>query len=205
MSEPARVIVLAGPSGAGKSRLAERLGLPVLRLDDFYKEIGDPSLPMMRLGTDEVVDWDHADSWDCDAAVAALTAACRDGRVETPVYDISTSSRTGHHLLDLHGSAYVVAEGIFAHQVVDRCRAAGILADAVCVRQHALVTFWRRLRRDLAEHRKPWWVLVRRGILLMRVQGLVVDAAVERGCTPCTPDQAWARLTPLLARTPARG
>ena len=32
----AQVVVLAGPSGAGKSRLAERLGLPVLRLDDFY-------------------------------------------------------------------------------------------------------------------------------------------------------------------------
>jgi hypothetical protein len=28
---PRGVIVLAGPSGAGKSRLAERLGLPVLR------------------------------------------------------------------------------------------------------------------------------------------------------------------------------
>ena len=40
-----RVIVLAGPSGAGKSRLAERLGLPVLRLDDFYKSGGDPTLP----------------------------------------------------------------------------------------------------------------------------------------------------------------
>ena len=39
------VIVLAGPSGAGKSHLAERLELPVLRLDDFYKDAGDPTLP----------------------------------------------------------------------------------------------------------------------------------------------------------------
>lgn len=34
----AQIIILAGPSGAGKSRLAERIGRPVLRLDDFYKD-----------------------------------------------------------------------------------------------------------------------------------------------------------------------
>ena len=39
--------MLAGPSGAGKSRLADRLGLPVLRLDDFYKSGGDPTLPVI--------------------------------------------------------------------------------------------------------------------------------------------------------------
>lgn len=33
-----RVVLLAGPSGAGKSRLAEVVGLPVVRLDDFYRE-----------------------------------------------------------------------------------------------------------------------------------------------------------------------
>lgn len=37
---PTRVVLLAGPSGSGKSHLAERSGLPVLRLDDFYKEAG---------------------------------------------------------------------------------------------------------------------------------------------------------------------
>ena len=46
----ARVIVLAGPSGAGKSRLAERVGLPVLRLDDFYKNGDDPTLPGISRG-----------------------------------------------------------------------------------------------------------------------------------------------------------
>ena len=55
----ARVIVLAGPSGAGKSRLAERIGLPVLRLDDFYKCAGDPTLPLIAEGANAgMVDWD---------------------------------------------------------------------------------------------------------------------------------------------------
>ena len=54
----ARVIVLAGPSGAGKSRLAERLRLPVLRLDDFYKNGGDPTLPRIAAGANAgLVDW----------------------------------------------------------------------------------------------------------------------------------------------------
>jgi len=41
-----RVVVLAGPSGIGKSRLAALSGLPVLRLDDFYRSGDDPALPL---------------------------------------------------------------------------------------------------------------------------------------------------------------
>ena len=76
----AQVIVLAGPSGAGKSRLAERLGLPVLRLDDFYKNGDDPTLPRITAGANAgIVDWDHPDSWLHDDAMAALDRLCRDG------------------------------------------------------------------------------------------------------------------------------
>ena len=66
-------------------------------------------------------------------------------------------------MLDLEGSPLFVAEGIFAHHVVAKCRENGMLAAAYCVRQHPTVTFWRRLTRDLREHRKPPLVLVRRG------------------------------------------
>ena len=77
-----------------------------------------------------------------------------------------------------------VAEGIFAQEVVPRCRDRGLLAAAYCVRQHPLVTFWRRLTRDLRERRKPPLVLVRRGLALMRDQRRVVAHAVELGCVP---------------------
>ncbi|MHA7126763.1 AAA family ATPase [Janibacter indicus] len=47
-----RVVVLAGPSGSGKSRLAARLhrahGWPVVRLDDFYKDLDAPTCPAAR-------------------------------------------------------------------------------------------------------------------------------------------------------------
>ncbi|MEQ4500436.1 MAG: ATP-binding protein, partial [Nocardioides kribbensis] len=98
----ARVIVLAGPSGSGKSRLAERIGLPVLRLDDFYKSGGDPTLPRITEGANAgIVDWDHPDSWLPEDALEAMVALCRDGRAEVPVYDIAHDGRTGTRLLDL--------------------------------------------------------------------------------------------------------
>jgi len=197
----ARVIVLAGPSGAGKSRLAERIGLPVLRLDDFYKSGGDPTLPLITEGANAgIVDWDDPASWLLDDAMAALDELCRTGRADVPVYDIAHDGRCGWQTLDLEGHDLFVAEGIFAQEVVPHCREAGLLASAYCVRQHPMVTFWRRLTRDLREHRKPPLVLVRRGLALMRDQQRVVAHAVERGCEPVNPDQAYAAVGHLLGR-----
>lgn len=195
----ARVIVLAGPSGAGKSHLAERLGLPVLRLDDFYKNGDDATLPVISHGANAgITDWDHPDSWLPDDAVAALERLCREGRVDVPVYEIAQNGRCGWQTLDLGGRSLVIAEGIFAQDVVRACERAGILASAYCVRQHPVKTFWRRLTRDLREHRKPPLVLVRRGWALMRDQRHVVEDAVTKGCRPVTPDEAYAAINTLL-------
>jgi uridine kinase len=200
------VIVLAGPSGAGKSRLAERLGLPVLRLDDFYKNGDDPTLPVIPHGANAgMTDWDHPDSWLPDDAVATLELLCREGTAEVPVYDIAQDGRFGSRTLDLAGHHLFIAEGIFAQDVVPQCADAGLLAAAYCVRQHAVVTFWRRLTRDLREHRKPPLVLVRRGWALLRDQRRVVADAVAKGCRPVLPEEAFAEISRMAEHESADG
>jgi uridine kinase len=206
--QPARVVVVAGPSGSGKTVLCRRLsqdrGWPVVNLDDFYKEGDDPTLPLVDLpGGEPVVDWDSPDSWSCDAALEALTVLCRDGSVELPVYDIPSNARVGTRTVELGvelgASAYVLVEGIFADRVVGPCRDRGVLADAVCVHNPRVVTFVRRLVRDLREHRKPPWVLVRRGLALLRAEPAIVAAARDAGCRVLNSAEAFEELRRLPA------
>jgi uridine kinase len=205
---PAQVIVVAGPSGSGKSRLCGRLsaehGMPVVNLDDFYKDGSDPTLPRTHLaGGAPVIDWDDPESWVGEDAIAALVRLCDAGSVDIPVYDIASDSRVGHHVVTLGEAPYVLAEGIFADQVADACREAGILADAACVHNGPLVTFWRRLVRDLRERRKPVWILLRRGVSLLRHDRDVVERSERAGCTVLTSEQAFARVSAVAARRPA--
>jgi uridine kinase len=192
---PARVVVLAGPSGSGKSRLAERLGLPVLRLDDFYREGDDPGLPH-AFG---IVDWDDPASWDPAAAVRCALRLAHEGRVDVPMYDIPTSRRVGTRRLDLHGCPLFVAEGIFAADVVPDLRDAGVLAEALCLTHRPVVTFVRRLARDLRESRKPPLTLLRRGWALLRAEPGVVARQVSLGAQPCAPHEAERRIRATLA------
>lgn len=195
----ARVIVLAGPSGAGKSRLAAQLGLPVLRLDDFCRAADHPGLPLLTCGANTgLVDWDDARAWHLEAALASIEALCTEGRAEVPVYSLPLSRPVGRQLLEVGDHAHFVAEGIFAPDVVAHCAERGLLAAAHCVRQHPLVTFWRRLTRDLEERRKPPLVLVRRGLTLLRAHRRVVAEAVAKGCTAMTPEESRTELARLV-------
>ncbi|MBH1935869.1 ATP-binding protein [Streptomyces sp. AV19] len=193
----ARVILLAGPSGSGKSSLAALTGLPVLNLDDFYKEGTDPTLP--RLPDGSGADWDSPLSWDGDAAVAAIEALCRTSRTPVPVYDIATSSRTGTSTLDIGRTPLFVAEGIFAAEVIERCRELDVLADALCLRGRPSTTFRRRLARDLREARKPVLYLVRRGLRLMREERGIVARQTALGAFPCGRDTAMGRIAAAAA------
>ncbi|MFJ6756741.1 MULTISPECIES: uridine kinase [unclassified Streptomyces] len=194
---PTRVVLLTGPSGSGKSSLAARSGLPVLRLDDFYKEGDDPTLPLVEGSSD--IDWDSPLSWDADTAVAAIEELCAVGRTEVPVYDIATSSRTGAEALDISRTPLFIAEGIFAADIVTRCQELGLLADAICLRGRPSTTFRRRLARDLREGRKSVLFLLRRGLRLMRAERGIVARHIALGAHACGRDEALGRLAAAAA------
>ena len=192
----ARVVLLTGPSGSGKTSLTQRLGLPVVQLDDFYLDIGHPGLPQ-RYGS---VDWDSPKTWDGKGALAALQALATEGRVDVPVYDIPTSRRTGMRRLDIGDSPLILAEGIFAAHLVDDCRAEGLLADAICLVRPRLVTFWFRFLRDVAEARKPIITLLRRGTSLLRAEPAMIERWVALGCRAASPGQAEKDIRNLLVQ-----
>lgn len=194
---PTRVVLLTGPSGAGKTRLAARSGLPVLRLDDFYKEAGDPTLPLVAESRD--VDWDSPDSWDADVAVAAIEELCRTGRTRVPVYDITISARVGEEAFDIERTPLFIAEGIFAANIVERVRERGFLADALCLRGRPSTTFRRRLVRDLRQGRKSVPFLLRRGWRLMRSERAIVARQAALGAHPCGKEEALGRLAAAAA------
>ncbi len=197
----ARVVLLCGPSGSGKTHMAACSGLPVFRLDDFYKDGDDPSVPLsVELG---IPDWDDVGTWHADRAVDALVALCHGGRVEVPTYDIGLSRAVGTSVFECGGAPAIVAEGVFAAEIVDACRERGILADAVVLRRRPSANFVRRFARDLTERRKPPVTLWRRGRLLMHVEPAMVATATAKGCRPVGAHELAALLTDLAAaRTP---
>jgi uridine kinase len=193
----ARVVILAGPSGSGKSRLAARLqethGWPIVRLDDFYRDHDDPRAP--RHDTLGIVDWDHVDSWDGDAALTALEELVTTGRTVTPVYDISSSRAIDTGEVHCGPTDLVIAEGIFAAELIGPLREQGLLRVAYCIRHgHRLMTFALRLGRDLVERRKPPLVLVRRGWELQRNEPALVRRLTRLGAIPVRASEVEAAL-----------
>lgn len=192
-------MIVAGPSGAGKTRLArslqDRHGWPIVRLDDFYRDGDDPSLPVLPIG---VPDWDDPRSWHADAAVQALVALCQNGVVDVPTYDIASSRTVGHSAVSAEPGQLILAEGIFAAEIIADLAAAGVLAAAYCVHSGRWLTFLRRLIRDLAQHRKPPWVLWRRGLSLCRHEPEIVARHVSLGARPVSAVEAMTAVEALV-------
>ncbi|MCX4386758.1 ATP-binding protein [Micromonospora peucetia] len=200
MKHPHRVVLLAGPSGSGKSYIAQRTGLPVLCLDDFYKDGDDPTLPREN----GVVDWESPRSWDAAAAVATITHLAREGRADVPVYAIGEDRRVTTRPFEVADSPLFVAEGIFAAEIVEECRRRGVLAGAYALRRPRGATFVRRLARDLAEQRKAPGLLVRRGLTLLRAEPAVLRRQTGLGAEAARAGEVLRGVAGLLAGHPHR-
>ncbi len=190
-----RIVLLTGASGSGKTSLVRRLGIPTINLDDFYFDHDHPDLPR-RFG---IVDWDDAKTWNRREAVAALVQVCREGETELPIYDIPTSTRTGGRRFVADGSPIVVAEGIFAAEIVRDLQDQQVLADAIVIARPRVATFWFRLFRDLGESRKPPLTLIRRGWALLRSEPAQLRRWQAQGCRKLSPAKAESSIRQLLS------
>lgn len=191
----ARVIVLAGPSGGGKSRLAGRLRLPVVPLDDFYRAADDEDMPRTPQGA---VDWESPRSWDGAGAVRAVVTLCTTAEVHLPVYSFSANRAVDTRRVRLDEAHLVVAEGLFAAEILDDLRACGLLAVAIVLANPPARTLVRRMLRDIAERRKPLPTIIRLGWERYRSDPGIVRALVAEGATPMTNAAAEAYLGGLL-------
>lgn len=175
-----RLVLLAGPSGGGKSRLARLVGAFGLRLDDFYRDADAQDLPRAH----GIIDWDDPATWDADGALAALVALLRHGHTEVPTYSIAESRRTGTRVLELGENRLIVAEGIFAIDLLPLMVSAGLQVTPIYLDRNRTLVAVLRLRRDLAQHRKSPSVLLRRGISLWRSQPDLRARAAASGFIP---------------------
>lgn len=192
-----RLVLLAGPSGAGKSRLAALSGASVVHLDDFYHDEAVPGLPR-TLG---IVDWDDIATCRVEDAVAALSELLETGHADVPVYDITRSRCIGEQHVVCPRDGIVIAEGVFAPDLLSACRTAGLAPYGIWLDRPRALTFALRLRRDFAEHRKPPLILVRRGLQLARRERAIRAHALALGCHPLSMRAAAAVLAELRRPT----
>lgn len=197
MTVTRHLVLVAGPSGSGKSRLVAHPNVLGFRLDDFYRDADTPDLPR-ALG---IVDWDDVRSWDLDAACDALTALLDEGHAAMPVYDIGLSRRIGEQTMVAEDGAVIMAEGIFALDLLPALRERGVEVDAIYLDRPRWLTFVLRLERDLREHRKTTSVLLRRGVALLRADPGLRRRAMAAGFRPLSMRAAVAMLDRLPTRT----
>ena len=186
------IFLVAGASGSGKSRLAHASGCLAFRLDDFYFDADHPGHVLTDYG---IIDWDDPASWDAAAAVAALRRLLDTGEVEVPLYSISESRAIGRHTVTLGDCRCVVAEGIFAIELLPHLREAGIPATPIYLDRPGWLVFALRLRRDLAGKRKPPRLLLRRGWALWQAQPALKRKAAEAGFRPLSMRRALAAIS----------
>lgn len=131
-----------------------------------------------------IVDWDNVRSWSADRALEALVQLATRGRADLPVYAIADNARTGTKHLDLADATAFIAEGVFAPDMVEPCRRAGLTVEALYLDRSRHLSLVMRLARDLRERRKAPWVLLRRGIALWRAEPAIRRRALTLGCRP---------------------
>ncbi len=146
---PALVIGIAGGSGSGKTTVAQtilqRVGpdrISFLQHDSYYKDLS--GLPAQQRAE---VNFDHPNSLDNEMLIQHIIML-RDGqKVDVPIYDFSTHSRTDK-TFTVQPRPVVLVEGILIFAEPDLRQLFNV---KIFVDTDSDVRFIRRLQRDIIE------------------------------------------------------
>lgn len=142
------VIGIAGGTGSGKSTVARRVAeaLPhasvaFLEMDAYYRDFRHLTLQQLHH-----VNWDHPDAFDVPLLVEHLSALTRGERVEMPIYEFASHSRSTRSR-PIEPADVIVIDGILLlsdPSIRDLCDVK-VFVDA-----DADIRLIRRIRRDTA-------------------------------------------------------
>ena len=120
-----------------------------------------------------------------------------------PVYEIAQDGRCGSQVLDLGGSRLFLAEGIFAQEIVPACRTAASSRRRTASASTASSRSGGGSPATCASTASRRSSCVRRGLALLRDQRRVVAHAVDLGCEPVSPEEAYREVSALVSRSSA--
>lgn len=144
-------IVLAGGSCSGKSYLSRRLKmlladlgeLPViLKLDDYMKEIDDPTLPVTKTGAPL---FDAPESYRMEEAESHLHGLIEGKPIEGPVYDLDKNQLVPGKTETKYPERVIIVDGLFAVLIAERL---AVPTLRVFVEATPEVRLQRRIERD---------------------------------------------------------
>jgi uridine kinase len=190
------VIFVGGLSGTGKTFLASASRLPVLSLDRFFFSVSQPDLPKW-FGRP---DWESMESFEIDAAVAAVSQLAHGHPTSVPMYDHIDDQRVGTEVV--HPAPVVVAEGVYAPHVYAHAIQQGIPSRLLVMRTGVVNAFVARLVRDVRDRKMNCaWAVLRSSRLAIRHRSYLSEAR-EAGAELVTRESALSRLLKLSEDTP---
>jgi uridine kinase len=199
------VIGVAGGSGSGKTTLAtiilERVGadkIAYLPHDAYYKDLSDLP-PNQRT----MVNFDHPDSLDTQLLIENIVQLKNYQKVELPIYDFKTHSRTSE-TREIEPKPVIMVEGIL---IFAEAPLRDLFDVKVFVDTDADIRFIRRLERDLNERGRTTDSVIRQYLATVRPMHLefvepskrYADVIIpEGGLNTVAMDMVVARLEALL-------
>ena len=110
------IIGITGGSGSGKTYLANQLvnnfgkdNINVIKMDSYYKD-----LVHLTMQEREVTNFDHPDAFEFKLLINHLEILSKKGKVQIPIYDYKTHTRTNKSTTINNNNNLIILEGIYA-------------------------------------------------------------------------------------------